>query len=67
MNIPESALNGWLEVLKDSADCLYRDSRLNSGITKVEMQSEAEGIEGTVCYILKKIRELKHDNQNQRN
>lgn len=65
MNIPETTLNGWLETLKDSADCLYRDSRLNSGITKVEMSSEAEGIESAVYYILKKIRELKHDNQNQ--
>lgn len=59
MNIPESTLVGWLETLKDSADCLYRDSRLNSGITKVEMSSEAEGIEGAVYYLYKKIREMK--------
>lgn len=65
MDIPESILNEWLESLKDSADCLYRDSRLNGGITKVEMSSEAEGIESAVYYIHKKIRELKHDNTNQ--
>lgn len=64
MNIPETTLHGWLESLKDSADCLYRDSQLNSGITKEEMQSEAEGIESAVYYISRKIREMKDANQN---
>lgn len=59
MNIPEATLNAWLEALKDSADCRYRDSRLNTGITKVEMSSEAVGIEEAVGYIVKKLGELK--------
>lgn len=61
MNIPESTLNEWLDALKDSADSLYRDSRLNAGITKVEMSSEATGIEEAVGYIVKKLGELKND------
>lgn len=65
MNIPEATINKWLESLKDSADCLYRDSRLNTGITKVEMSSEAEGIESAVYYIRRKLRELKNDITNQ--
>lgn len=59
MNIPESTLNEWLEALKDSADALYRDSQLNDELTNLEMSSEAEGIDGAVYYIRKKIRELK--------
>lgn len=65
MNVPESTLNAWLEALKDSADCLYRDSRLNTGLTKVEMSSEAVGIEEAVGYIVKKLGELKNVNTNQ--
>lgn len=59
MNIPEATINEWLEALKDSADCLYRDSRLNTGIVKAEMLNEAVGIEEAVGYIVKKLGELK--------
>lgn len=59
MNIPEATINKWLESLKDSADDLYRDSRLNGGVVKEQMSSEAEGIESAVYYIHRKLRELK--------
>lgn len=65
MNIPEATINEWLEALKDSADCLYRDSRLNGGVVKEQMSSEAEGIESAVYYIYRKLRELKNDITNQ--
>ena len=65
MDIPEDTLVAWLDSLKVSAAGLYKDSRLNSGLTKVEMQSEAEGIESAIYYLSKKIQELKHDNTNQ--
>lgn len=65
MNIPEATINKWLESLKDSADDLYRDSRLNGGVVKEQMSSEAEGIENAVYYIRRKLRELKNDITNQ--
>lgn len=59
MNIPEETLNEWLEVLKDKADTLYRDSRWSSGFTKEELFCEAEGIQSAVDYIVEKIEEMK--------
>lgn len=65
MNISEATINEWLAALKDSADDLYRDSRLNGGVVKEQMSSEAEGIESAVYYIRRKLRELKNDITNQ--
>lgn len=57
MYIHKQNLQGWLDDLKDQADCLYRDARLNSGLIKDQMHSEAEGIESAVYYIRRKIKE----------
>lgn len=65
MNIPEETLNEWLEVLKDKADTLYRDSRWNTGLAKEELFCEAEGIQSAVDYIVEKIEEMKNDNTDQ--
>ena len=65
MDIPVEVITEWLDSLKCGASLLYRDSRLNSGLTKEEMQSEAEGIKSAVYYISRKIREMKDANQNQ--
>lgn len=61
MNIPESTLNEWLEVLKDKADMLYRDSTRNYGLPKEELFCEAEGVQSAVEYIVKKLVEMKNE------